>query len=166
MSFLQNLEKTNGDDYEPDSLRVMFSATDRHLKSKSYPKSIREDNIFLPCRQVLEGKARKLRSEGKGKRPHQAQSLNTEEEEVLWKCGQFGTTTPESFSNTVLWLLIQHFGLRGRQQHHDMKMEDFRFTKDNNGIEFVTFSEGVTKTSGQDYVCKSLKCSCQEDLPI
>ena len=30
-----------------------------------------------------------------------------------------------------------------------MKMEDFCFAKDNNGIEFITFSEGVTKTSGQ-----------------
>ena len=28
-------------------------------------------------------------------------------------------------------------------------MEDFCFVKDNNGIEFVTFSEGVTKTSPQ-----------------
>ena len=28
-------------------------------------------------------------------------------------------------------------------------MEDFCSAKDNNGIEFVTFSEGVTKTSGQ-----------------
>ena len=65
--FFAELRKANGDDCEPDSLRVMFSAIDRHLKSKSYPKSIREDNIYLPCRQVLEGKARKLRSEGKGK---------------------------------------------------------------------------------------------------
>ena len=97
----------------------------------------------------MEGKARKLRSEGKGKRPHRAQSLNAEEEEILWECGQLGTFTPKSLTNTVFWLLIQHSGLRGRQQHHDMKMEDFCFAKDNNGIEFITFSEGVTKTSGQ-----------------
>ena len=39
--------------------------------------------------------------------------------------------------------------LRGRQQHHDMKMEDFCFANDNKGIEIVTISKGVTKTSGQ-----------------
>ena len=55
---------------------------DRQLKSKSYPKSIREDNIFLPCRHVLEGKTRKLRSEGKGS--HRAHSLNAEEKERLY----------------------------------------------------------------------------------
>ena len=113
--FFAELRKTNGDDYEPDSLHLMLSTINRHLKSKSYPRSIREDNIFLPCCQVLEGKTRKLRSEGKGKRPHRAQSLNAEEEEVLWKCGQLGTFTAESSTNTVFWLLIQHLGSRGRQ---------------------------------------------------
>ena len=41
------------------------------------------------------------------------------------------------------------FWVTGRQQHHDMKMKDFCFAKNNIGIEFITFSEGVTKTSGQ-----------------
>ena len=36
-----------------------------------------------------------------------------------------------------------------------MKMEDFCFAKDNNGIEFITFSEGVTKTSGQGLKARS-----------
>ena len=35
--YAAEVRKANGDDYEPDSLRVMFSAIDRHLKSKSYP---------------------------------------------------------------------------------------------------------------------------------
>ena len=96
----------------------------------------------------MEGQARKLHSEGEGK-DLTAQSLNAEEEEILWECGQLGTFTPESLANTVFQLLIQHSGLRGRQQHHDMKMENFCFAKDNNGIEFITFSGGVTKTSGQ-----------------
>ena len=41
-----------------------------------------------------------------------------------------------------------HFGLRGRQEHHDMKVEDLSFQKDDGGVEFVTFSEGLTKTRG------------------
>ena len=42
-------------------------------------------------------------------------------------------------------MLSQHFGLRGRQEHHDMKIEHFIFKKDE-GKEFVTYSEGITKT--------------------
>ena len=183
--FFAELRKANGDDYEPDSLHVMFSAIDRHLKSKSYPKSIREDKIFLPCGHVLEGKARKPRSEGKGKRTHRAQSLNAEEEEILWECGQLGTFTSESLANTVFWLLIQHFGLRGRQQHHDMKWRTFvsrRITTVLNLLLLVkVLPTHQDKDWTQDHVCKSLKClapevhdapmkfsvcSCQKDLPI
>ena len=59
--FFAELRKENGKDYEPDSLKVMQAALDRHLRSKTYPKSIVRDTKFLPSRKFLEGKARKLR---------------------------------------------------------------------------------------------------------
>jgi len=40
------------------------------------------DREFLNSRKVLEGKARKLREQGKGKRPNRSRSLTKEEEEV------------------------------------------------------------------------------------
>ena len=74
----------------------------------------------------LEGKARKLREEGpRGKRPNRSKSLANEEEETLWKSGQLGSGNPRALINTMWWLLTQHFGLRGRQEHHNMKVEDF-----------------------------------------
>ena len=44
------------------------------------------------------------------------------------------------------WLLTQQFGLRGRQEHHGMRLEDFRIMKGDDGLEFVEFAEGPTKT--------------------
>ncbi|CAH3166561.1 unnamed protein product [Porites lobata] len=44
------------------------------------------------------------------------------------------------------WLLTQFFGLRGHQEHHAMKMEDFQLCKNDEGMEFVQFTEGPTKT--------------------
>ena len=29
-----------------------------------------------------------------------------------------------------------HFGLRGRQEHHDMMVEDFSIEKDDDGVRF------------------------------
>ena len=136
----------NGQDYEPDSLRVMIAALDRHLKDKQYPLSIVKDREFHSSKQVLEGKAKLLRQAGRGKRPNKARNLTKEEEEVLWKESKFGSTTPEALVNTMWWLLTQHFGLRGRQEHHDMKVDDFQLCKDDNGVEFVQFTEGQTKT--------------------
>ena len=44
-------------DYEPDSLKVMLTALDRHLKDKGYDLSIIRDREFSSSKQVLEGKA-------------------------------------------------------------------------------------------------------------
>ena len=140
------VKNKKGEDYEPDSLRVMIAAFDRHLKDKQYPLSIEKDREFHSSKQFLEGKAKLLRQAGCGKRPNKARNLTKEEEELLWKENKLGSTTPEALVNTMWWLLTQHFGLRGRQEHHDMKVDDFQLCKDDNGMKFVQFTEGQTKT--------------------
>ena len=72
-----------------------------------------------------------------GKRPNKARSLTEEEEEVLWEAEKFGSITPEALISSMWWLLTQFFGLRGRQEHHAMKMEDFQLCKNDEGMEFV-----------------------------
>ena len=143
-TFYAEVKNKNGDDYEPDSLRVMIAALDRHLNEKGYKFSIR-DREFHYSKQVLEGKARQLRQSGMGKRPNKARSLTEEEEEVLWEAEKFGSKTPEALISSMWWLLTQFFGLRGRQEHHAMKMEDFQLCKNDEGMEFMQFTEGPTK---------------------
>ena len=144
--FYAELRKENGDDYEPDCLKVMQASLERYLKSKAYPKSIIRDREFLNSRKVLDGKARKLREQDKGKRPNRSRSLTKEEEEVLWQNGQLGEGTPRALLNIMWRLLTQHFGLRGQQEHHYMKVEDFTLQRDDERDEFLTFAEGPTKT--------------------
>ena len=97
---------------------------------------------------MLEGKARRLREEGKGKRQNKARSLSKEEEEVLWVARKLGNNSPESLVNKIWWILTQYFGLRGYQEHHSMKVDDFAIRKDDDGQEYVEFAEGLTKTRG------------------
>ena len=146
--FYAEVRNKDGEDYEPDSLRVMIAALDRHLKEHGYKQSIIRDREFFTSKQVLEGKARRLREEGKGKRQNKARSLSKEEEEVLWVAGKLGNNSPESLVNTIWWILTQYFGLRGRQKHHSMKVDDFALRKDDDGQEYVEFAEGLTKTRG------------------
>ena len=117
--------KRKRDDYEPNCLKVMQAPLERYLKSKAYPQSIIWDREFLNSRKVLEGKARKLQEQGRGKQPNWSRSLTKEEEEVLWHNSQLGGGTPRALLNTMWWLLTQHFGLEGQQEHHQMKVEDF-----------------------------------------
>ena len=115
--FYAEVKNKNGEDYEPDSLRVMIAVLDRHLKDKHYLLSIMKDREFNSSKQVLEGKAKLLQQPGRGKRPNKARNLTKEKEEVLWKENKFGCKTPEALVNTMWSLLNQHFGLHGRQEH-------------------------------------------------
>ena len=57
---------------------------------------------------------------------------------------KIGSKTPEAL--IMRWLLTQFFGLCDRQEHLAMKMEDFQLCKNDEGMEFVQFTEGPTKT--------------------
>ena len=57
-TFYADVKNKNGNDYEPDSLRVMIAALDRHLNEKGYKFSIIRNREFHSSKQVLEGKAR------------------------------------------------------------------------------------------------------------
>ena len=52
-------------------------------------KDVKDEEVtaFFNSRKVLEGKAHKLRNEGKGKLPNKSRSLTREEEEALWESG-------------------------------------------------------------------------------
>ena len=67
--FYAEITNKHGEDYEPESLKVMITPLDRYLKNKGYKLSIIRDREFSSSKQVLDGKAKQLRSAGRGKRP-------------------------------------------------------------------------------------------------
>ena len=111
----------------------------RYLKEKGYAKDIVNDECFAGADRVLEDNARNLRETGLGKRPNRACSLTEEEENILWDCGLLGDSSPKALLNTMWLLLCQHFGLRGRQEHHDMMVEYFTTRKGDYGKNYITF---------------------------
>ena len=143
--FYVEIRKKDGSSYEPNCLNVMHSSLDRYLKIMGYKHSIVRDREFSESKSVLEGVARTLRGNGKGKRPNRSRSLTPEEEEILWAYGEFGSETPRALTQTIWWLISQHFGMRGRTEHHGIRIEDFLIESDENGQEFLKFIEGMTK---------------------
>ena len=97
--FYASLCKQDGTDYEPGSLELMQAALDHRLKEKG-SFSIIKEREFFSSRKVLEGKARKLRNERKGKLPNVSRSLPNQRGRrsfvgkwAAWKC--ISTVTPE-----------------------------------------------------------------------
>jgi len=88
-----------------------------------------------------EKKAKLLQQAGRGQRPNKAGNLRKEEVEVLCNESKFGSASPGALVNTMWWILTQHFGLRGRQEHHNMKlkwMSSGSVCKDDNGRQTKT----------------------------
>ena len=88
--------KTNnrkGEDYEPESLKVMMASFDRHLRTKGCTLSIVRGREFSSSKEVLEDKAKQLRLGGRGKRPNKARQVSGEEGEILWRSGKLEVIT-------------------------------------------------------------------------
>ena len=63
--FYAKVNKTKGEDYEPESLKVMMALIDRHLKKKGCTLSIVRDREFSSSKEVLEDNANQLRLAGR-----------------------------------------------------------------------------------------------------
>ncbi len=74
--FYSQLRKTDRTPYEPDGLRVMLGALDRHFRENGAKLSILRDREFDRSRKVLNGKAIELREVGMGKRKKRTDDLS------------------------------------------------------------------------------------------
>ena len=80
-------------------------------------------------KQVLEGKAKLLCEQGKGKRPNASNALTTTEEEKLWKSGKLGSGSARVLSQTMWWILTQQlwFWRCSWLAHSDVNKIDLTF---------------------------------------
>ena len=65
--FYAEVKSKDGTNYEPSSLANMQATLDRQMREAGYMYSLMTSRYFLNFRNVLEGKARLLREQGKGK---------------------------------------------------------------------------------------------------
>ena len=94
--FFLNVRKTNGDEYEPDTLTSMLRSFDRFLREKEKQYSILTDRQFTKVREALSSKRKQLRRTGKGQKPNKALGLSENQIQELWDEKQLGYHTPQS----------------------------------------------------------------------
>jgi hypothetical protein len=122
---------------------------ERYLKENGYNTSIVRDREFRNSQEVLNAKAINLRREGMGKRPNKAQPLAPEEESSLWnkeQLGEHNAVNGRVLTNVNFKNLTKQLGLRGRQEHYDIYVEDFLIRRQEDRGELVEYRENPTKT--------------------
>ena len=66
-------------------------------------------------RKVLPAKRKNLvQKAGKGNRPNATRAVTDEDEDKLFKSGQFGTFCPEALQRTMWWFLSLHFNFMAK----------------------------------------------------
>ena len=101
---------------------------------------------FRKTRETPVAKQKELKKAGKGNKPKAARALTDDQVDILYGRNLLGLSSPESLLNT-LWLNnTQHFGLRGCQEHRDMKWGDIQLKTSEDGVEFLEYIERQTKT--------------------
>ena len=145
-TFIVEVKKKDGGEYEPTTLRSFISSFDRYFWRKRYPTTIIDGQEFRKTRETLVAKQKELKKAGKGNKTKSTRALTDEEVDILYGKELLGLSSPESLLNT-LWLNnTQHFGLRGCQEHRDMTWGDVQLKASADGVQFLEYTERQTKT--------------------
>ena len=146
--FIRELRPKNGQDcFEPTTIKGIVYSVERHLKASGYPDyQLTSSPTFSLLRDVMKAKMTISKAAGKGNRPQRAMPFSVEEEEELWRSKALGFSSPMALLRTLFWFMTMHFGLRGQHEHHQMLWEDVELKREGNGLEFLEFTERLTKT--------------------
>ena len=97
-------------------------------KERNYPSSIMRGKEFASSKKILEGRARCLRQQRKISEP--CSELDSIRGIRFMGKQELGDSSPRSLIQTVWWYNCLNFGMRGRQEQYDLKLEHFKIEKD------------------------------------
>ena len=123
-NFLLQVRNKDGEQYEPTLLRSFVSSFDHYLRKKDYSSTIMEGKEFRKTKEVLVANQKELKKEGKGNKPNTARMLADEEDDILYGQDLLGCSSSEALINTIWLNNTEFFGLRGCQEHRDMRWGD------------------------------------------
>lgn len=85
-----SVRRTDGSEYEPETLGGYLGSFSRHLRENGYQKNIVESHLFSHAREVLMSKRKQLKSQGKGNRKRKSWSLAHDDLVKLRESNQLG----------------------------------------------------------------------------
>ena len=136
------------------------------MNDKGSPLNLLKYQQFKKSREVLSARKKQLVVENaKGNRPQASRELTAEEEDELFRLGEFGDSNPEALQRTVWWLLSLHFGFRARDESRRLKWGDVKLCKDpTTGNEFLLWEASLLRRGFG--VIEEAGNLCQKSRPI
>ncbi|XP_062569594.1 zinc finger MYM-type protein 2-like [Saccostrea cucullata] len=146
--FIVETRRKDGIEYLPRSLYLILCGILRHLRNKNvFDKNILDNNDprFSEFRKILDSKMKDLLKRGFGTAIKQAEPIMPQDEESMWEKGVFGDGSSESLQHTMFFYNCKLFGLRGHDEHHELKCRQFVLGEDSSG-KYMEFIRHASKT--------------------
>ena len=144
--FFIQLKKKDGSDYETTSIDSIKAGIERHLKDNFYPYSLMADREFSRLRDVIKSKKVILKKEGLGRKANAAMPLDKADEEKIKETGELSPDYPRSLQLAMFINFGKGFGLRGRDEHRNLRFGDVTVNTTSDGKKYLEMRERNSKT--------------------
>ena len=138
-----------GNEYEPVTLTTYRNGLRRYFLYRKVPPA--PDNFDLTDKSFdivnrrLMSKRDDLKRKGKGNHPNAIESITPEQLDKMWAAGAIGVHAPRPLLRLQWWLNTVFHGVRGRMQHHDLNVDDFRLSRGPDGKLCVEYTKQVER---------------------
>ena len=106
------------------------------------------DPKFCKFRSSLDAEMKRLQSSGKGSNKRQAEPLTPENEELLWKKGLLGDSTPQALLDTMIFYNGIYFALWSGDEHRQLRFNSSQIEHVEKSEErpYLKYVEDVSRT--------------------
>lgn len=164
--FVFEIRRHDGSEYPPNTLYNIICGINRLIKENRPQCNIidKNDPEFVYLVRSLDAKMKDLTARGIGGLRRTADPITGDDETKLWKCGAFSTSKAQGLLRAVYFYTSKAFGLRGRDEHRKLSLDQIKFGQDSAG-KFVQFQGRGNKVyKGGINDCKmEAKCIKQYD---
>ena len=87
-----------------------------------------------------------LKKTGLSRKGNASELIDAQDDQRLIEHGQLGDHSPRVLQTTIFYIFGKGFGLRGRDEHRNMRFQDVEIKTANNGKEYLIFQERGSKT--------------------
>ena len=146
--FISEACKVNGEEYPAKTLYLIACGILRHLRDNGIQdKNILDfrDNRYTYFTNALDSRMKDLTYRGIGIETKQADVFSEAEEVEMWQKGVFGNCSSEVLQYTLYFYNCKLFGLRGREEHHDLQVNDFIIGNDSDGKVYIKYTSRSRK---------------------
>lgn len=148
--FIFEIRRRDGQEYPPNTIHGIMCGILRFLRDSLHRPDLNffdKDNHSLKyLRDSLDCRMKKLTEKGIGLQKNQAAPVEMEDEDLLWSSGAFSLSSSLGLLTATYFYLCKAFGLRSRDEHRRLTIDQFVFGNDSTGL-YLKFLGKTSKTA-------------------